>query len=1015
VACGSEKKLIVPTVHPVGPITHHVTPRGFSVLYSGALLGLEERHPRSISKTRYVQSPFGFVHPNFSPASLSKSSYLAWVSKLCRPRGKFLTSVEYLRALNILRAEFAPFIQPGFSSIEEILPDIDWEKSPGWPYVNEGCTTKRQAWAKFKDVIIDRAERLVRGEYVECLFIASPKDELLPPGKNARIFLPAPFHHYIACAMLFKKSCDSLTATVHRHSSAIGIDIFGRGLERALRSLSSLPYGFDADQSGCDTSWKDPEPERDFLKDGLSSHYHAGVDMLFNTAMCPRVLLIDRVVQIQMNPSGWYLTSLVNTLMTHRVVAAAYLDLSPTHETIDEMRNHLKQLNGGDDLAYSTDREWFDILSLANEVSTRGIYLESDFLVPRDPMRLTFFSHNLMPRHIDINGSTVLVACGRLSKMVSAFSFLKTKDGAINWLRNASRVVGIMTNLWAYKFEFDLLYPYLYHMIHHFFLLDGQNLSSEWSGVFKGIPSDDRMLALRAGHAHQESFLFSSPCSESSSMFVKRTLQSALKSASTRYHHLDTNSMPNDRKINRILDSLERHSTLSKDGRDWLISACDPFHDSDFVLAGYPDLCTDATIVQLVKKQLQIAVPTSGNGQVTAGSNWDCSIAMFPTLNTYDLSKLYSIDGAGNFFNPPNSTSGTVFGCLTVSSGPQGTDLWPLVGTESTSTTSQTLENSQYCKGNLRIIGAAFEVINTTAEINKQGQVTVWRMPSTYTDSTYFGDPNAPTGTNFFSWPCRSVRLPPANISNAQLLFGSRSWAAKEGAYVVLRQNSPSNPLSQPSFHDLVWTDTDTQSGAVQNVLTSDAGFGGQRGMASDVNCPFDISGATFTGLSYNTTLTINCRWLIERMPAPAESDLVVLATPSASYDPLALELYMGCMRDMPPGVMLSENPLGEWFSDVLGKVAEFAPKVGAALGAIGVPGASLIGTVAGRAAGEISQAVRPAPKSLPPPMPIGNSITVVKKAKQKKSKDRPKSPAGALKGSASGMRVGGRAVSFRK
>lgn len=522
---------MVPTVHPVGPIGAPAPSIGFSSLYREAFVGIDFVNARPLPKSKYVESPFGFVQPTFAPSQMNSAAYLHWMTKLSRPKGVHMTSLEYARALEILKTEFSPFLRGGVSTVEEVLPDISWDKSPGWPYVNQGCTTKRDAWDKFGDVIVDRANRLIRGEYVECIFIASLKDELLPPGKNPRVFLPAPFHHQLACAMLFKKASDDLTNSCHQHSSAVGVNIFGKGLERGLRALKRLPDGYDADRSGCDTSWKDSEPERDFMKTGLPPSTHAGVDMLFNTAMCPRVIVADRVLQLETNPSGWYLTTWLNTLGTHRDVAGAYMDLHPGC-TIAEMRSHLAQWNGGDDLAYSTDSKNFGIVELANELSRRGVYLESDVLTPRDPMTLTFFSHILVPRKIDRTNTYVYAACGRLSKMLSAFSYLKISEGKVDWQRNASRVIGLMVNLWPFKREFDSLYPYLYHLIHHFFLLDGQKLTPEWSGVFKSIPTDDLMMILRNGNKFEGSSFFSPPKHKSSFDLEKRVFQSALRNPS---------------------------------------------------------------------------------------------------------------------------------------------------------------------------------------------------------------------------------------------------------------------------------------------------------------------------------------------------------------------------------------------------------------------------------------------------------------------------------------------------
>jgi len=74
---------------------------------------------------------------------------------------------------------------------------------------------------------------------------------------------------------------------------------------------------------------------------------------------------------------------------------------------------------------------------------------------------------------------------------------------------------------------------------------------------------------------------------------------------------------------------------------------------------------------------------------------------------------------------------------------------------------------------------------------------------------------------------------------------------------------------------------------------------------------------------------------LHERFPTPSEPDLVVLAAPSAAFDPCALELYSRCMGKLPVGVPQGMNPLGEWFKDVLRKVTHYATPVLRTLGAL--------------------------------------------------------------------------------
>jgi len=424
------------------------------------------------------------------------------------------------------------------------------------------------------------------------------------------------------------------------------------------------------------------------------------------------------------------------------------------------------------------------------------------------------------------------------------------------------------------------------------------------------------------------------------------------------------------RRIDAALDKLERNSSLTSDGRNWLVSACDPFHDFDIAISGYPDVLTAATVVQLVKQQLQITVPTTGGGIVTSGSNWDCSIALFPNVAPGFINQS-SIVTANGGVTATTSGNGFLYGGLVSGAGPQGGAMWPNgpgTGGINPSASYQQLSPNAYIKGQGRVIGMGFEVVNTTAEINKQGQVTAWRMPTKWTPSqfafTYLTTPNVNATFTYMV-----ERLPPATIAQAQLLFGSRSWAAAEGAYVVSRQNSTENSALIPTFFPAGFVLGDYQNGVADTMFGPGPGVVNQSAsVTSDYFLPFDISGVHFTGLSYNTTLTVNVRWYIERIPGPMEADLVVMATPSACFDPIALELYCRAMGEMPPGVMLKENFLGEWFSNALSKVSEWAPKIGDALGNV-LPGASLVGKLVGGGANMIAKAtserIQPQPKTV--------------------------------------------------
>lgn len=401
------------------------------------------------------------------------------------------------------------------------------------------------------------------------------------------------------------------------------------------------------------------------------------------------------------------------------------------------------------------------------------------------------------------------------------------------------------------------------------------------------------------------------------------------------------------RQIDRTLDALEKHSSLSHDGRSWLIAACDPFHDTDITLAGYPDVNTSSTIVQLVKKQLQIATNV---GFGTA--NWDASIVMFPTMANISLPFQATVSPLGEVTATATSATPFVTGGLVVNIAISGNPLWPSATVTPTNFATFQVDCSEFIKGDVRIIGMAFEVVNTTSQLSRQGQVTVFRMPTvpTLTKIDYLLALNTGNTTGYASTSAYSHRFPPATINDAQLLFGSRSWAAEAGNYTVCRQNSEENKLQAPDWIQDMYTADSTPTTPSTVFLASQPGFAGFAGKPADIHAPYDISGAHYTGLSSTTTLTVNVRWLLERSPGPNEPDLVVLATPSSSYDPLALELYTHCMQKMPPAVKLAENPLGEWFRSALSTVAKWAPKIGDFVGNV-LPGAAAMGKALGTGA----------------------------------------------------------------
>jgi len=219
-------------------------------------------------------------------------------------------------------------------------------------------------------------------------------------------------------------------------------------------------------------------------------------------------------------------------------------------------------------------------------------------------------------------------------------------------------------------------------------------------------------------------------------------------------------------------------------------------------------------------------------------------------------------------------------------------------------------------------------------------------------------------------WQCIQ---PPGTLFAATKLTGTKQWPAEFGYYGVATMNTMDNPATyqQPCLVACAYQDAGGNGQITGNFQTTGTIVGpatttlalpakGNLGASAAPTqalivpnskiCPYNMIGAYFTGLSPQTTLEVNVVYYVERFPTPFESDLVVLASPSAGYDPVALEIYSRAMAGLPVGVMQNENPLGEWFGDILDKVARVAAPIGRALsmvpGPVGVAG-SVIGSAA--------------------------------------------------------------------
>jgi hypothetical protein len=361
--------------------------------------------------------------------------------------------------------------------------------------------------------------------------------------------------------------------------------------------------------------------------------------------------------------------------------------------------------------------------------------------------------------------------------------------------------------------------------------------------------------------------------------------------------------------------------------------------------AGYPDADGSQTVVSCFQYQMDVSAPAGVIG------NWDAHIYTLPeTVADAYLAATENGDwsGTGDQTGIPIS-----LGPLNVTTAAAGAALAPMEPLPAgyTNRTLPPYGNNDLISGVSRVIGIGYEVTNTTAEMNKQGSVTSYRMPQ-------FCSAAGTTVVNNNAGSVKAVvayqrwQLPPATVAQANLLKGTRTWDASAGVYATAVQNSVVNPLVMPGNTLQLFSSQPCPSAVNNAVMRSSIRTNNENAPPSlsatvaniSQSMPFDTTGSMFSGLSNSTTLTVKVRFYVERAPTYMEPSLSVLATPSAGYDVMALQMYSHAISQLPVAVTVSENGLGDWFKGVLNVLKSVAGGATSLLSPI-VPGAKQIGT----------------------------------------------------------------------
>jgi hypothetical protein len=457
---------------------------------------------------------------------------------------------------------------------------------------------------------------------------------------------------------------------------------------------------------------------------------------------------------------------------------------------------------------------------------------------------------------------------------------------------------------------------------------------------------------------------------------------------------------------------------ITDEGCDWLKFALDPFHDLQLDnLKGYPDVSTEPTVIVKVRQAIEISAPPG----LDPGANWDCHIALSPidwaktngvlnaevpsTLTGYNAMAQVYPQGGGLFqaglVGPPGSPAGEirylgdpvggvrgggvlgrvdglVINSVPASAPDDGNMTFtpghmPLQAADGYAVANinldQYLDFESTDLGVYRLVYSGFEVVNTTAQIYKQGACTVYE----YGHSLETSQATVPFDRKYNvvapdsdalvqSFATNTFRSPPNTIAEAKIMPGAHTWAAQDGCYCTAKFQGD-NPFQGVTNRNYIvqqnkinagrnsgyGKDDSTTPGWSSGSIASpgfvgnyqwphlygqpNTNYGG--GLSAGPGCTaapavhfshMSTSGAYFTGLSPQTTLFVTWRVGLERLPAANKPTFLALSQPSATYDPNVLVLYNLIANHLPPGCPQGWNDLGKWFNTIAAVARKVIP-----------------------------------------------------------------------------------------
>lgn len=438
---------------------------------------------------------------------------------------------------------------------------------------------------------------------------------------------------------------------------------------------------------------------------------------------------------------------------------------------------------------------------------------------------------------------------------------------------------------------------------------------------------------------------------------------------------------------------------MTPDGIDFLRTAFDPFHDFQVLPAGYPDVDDARSIVLCYTQAETVSAPGTGSWDLMV---WNAPLQFTAFLHDAPSAPAQWMAAPMNDFAQyinvqlADGDPAAYVSTFNVYRADSGDDLFVDDGAWAPTdfvATSYSAKMTNLLGHASRIIGLGFEVHDISAEINKQGSVTVGTVPTNTQMKVreYFAHSDraaTPPADGHYSVKSIDFMGPPSTLAQATAYPNSTTWEAKKGVYVVPRLSSVSNPVNMVEPATIVGLPRavlPTGVAATTHVFTTTPEIVVVRdteGSEYDTRIPgpvqfadFNTSFAFFSGLHPDGQFRVTMRSYVEYFPRH-DQDLLAVATPSPGLDEKALRLYSEIARNVPVGVPVDFNAKGTWWKMVSKVIKDVAPIAAPIIGAVAPETIPFM--AAGTAAYEAGKAFKAARKS---------------KNAAKKSQQRPSNP----------------------